>query len=241
MACAATPDARPLRHDEGLLAQDELLGARRVGPGRATGTALTAQPRGLRGHLFLGGEHDGPRGTLPPPPFTYASTRRLPPHLTQTNTSKSNVLLSNSAQSTRGDFSFIGSLLAAAWGSTLASSAPAWGSSFSLRPLVSNPLTPSPGTKWRIISTHSADTTRRVPIITPSPPTVRLMPSRAGADGGREGSENFNAESRVIASMDSLRTRIFWSFSAPARMASRVAANASSASIQRSCRTPWST
>jgi hypothetical protein len=43
------------------------------------------------------------------------------------NTSKSNVLLSNSAQSTRGVFSFIGSVLAAAWGATLASFAPAWG------------------------------------------------------------------------------------------------------------------
>jgi hypothetical protein len=34
----------------------------------------------------------------PPASFTYASTRRLPPHLTQANTSKSNVLLSNSAK-----------------------------------------------------------------------------------------------------------------------------------------------
>ncbi|WP_239014618.1 hypothetical protein [Archangium violaceum] len=47
------------------------------------------------------------------PPFTYASTRRLPPHLTQTNTSKSNVLLRNPAQSTRGVVSFIRSFLAA--------------------------------------------------------------------------------------------------------------------------------
>ncbi|WNG53049.1 hypothetical protein F0U60_51340 [Archangium minus] len=58
---------------------------------------------------------------------TYANTRRLPPHLTQANTSRSNVLLSNSAQSTRGVFSFSGSFLATAWGATLASSTPAWG------------------------------------------------------------------------------------------------------------------
>ncbi|RKH53903.1 hypothetical protein D7Y23_02415 [Corallococcus sp. AB050B] len=57
----------------------------------------------------------------PPLAYTYASTRRLPPHLTQTNTSKSNVLLSKSAQSTRGVLSF----LTAAWGASLASSAPA--------------------------------------------------------------------------------------------------------------------
>jgi hypothetical protein len=47
--------------------------------------------------------------------FTDPSTRGLPAHLTQANTSKANVLLSNSAQSTRGVFCFIGSLLAAAW------------------------------------------------------------------------------------------------------------------------------
>ncbi|WP_256337294.1 hypothetical protein [Myxococcus xanthus] len=43
----------------------------------------------------------------------------------QANTSTSNVLLSNSAQSTRGVFSFIGSVLAAASSPTLASCAPA--------------------------------------------------------------------------------------------------------------------
>ncbi|NOK08495.1 hypothetical protein HNS30_05525 [Corallococcus exercitus] len=63
----------------------------------------------------------------PPASFTYASTRRLPPHLTQANTSKSNVLFSNSAQSPRGVFSFSRSLLAAAWGATLVSSSPARG------------------------------------------------------------------------------------------------------------------
>ncbi|WNG44728.1 hypothetical protein F0U60_11965 [Archangium minus] len=62
---------------------------------------------------------------IPPPAITYASTRRLPPHLTQTNTSKSNVLLSNSAQSTRGVPSFIRSLLAATSCLALASSSPA--------------------------------------------------------------------------------------------------------------------
>ena len=54
----------------------------------------------------------------------------------QANTSTSNVLLSNSAQSPRGVFSFIGSLLAAAWGATLASSAPAWGSNRAWLPFV---------------------------------------------------------------------------------------------------------
>jgi hypothetical protein len=43
----------------------------------------------------------------------------------QANTSTSNVLLSNSAQSPPDGFSFIGSVLAAAWGATLVSSAPA--------------------------------------------------------------------------------------------------------------------
>jgi signal transduction histidine kinase len=59
----------------------------------------------------------------PLPAFTYAKTRRLPPHLTQANTSKSNVLFSNSAQSTRGLLSFIRSFLAAASLPALASSA----------------------------------------------------------------------------------------------------------------------
>jgi hypothetical protein len=60
--------------------------------------------------------------------FTYANTLRLPPHLTQANTSKSNVFLRSSAQSTRGVLSFFGSFLAAASSATLASPAPAaWG------------------------------------------------------------------------------------------------------------------
>ncbi|RYZ17629.1 MAG: hypothetical protein EOO70_01375 [Myxococcaceae bacterium] len=58
-------------------------------------------------------------------PLTYAKTRRLPPHLTQANTSKSNVLLSNSTQSTRGVLSSIRSFLAAASSPALASCAPA--------------------------------------------------------------------------------------------------------------------
>ena len=62
----------------------------------------------------------------PLPAFTYANTRRLPPHLAQANTSKSNVLFSNPAQSTRGVLSFICSFLAAASLPALASSA--WGS-----------------------------------------------------------------------------------------------------------------
>ncbi|ATB30422.1 hypothetical protein MEBOL_003883 [Melittangium boletus DSM 14713] len=64
----------------------------------------------------------------PQAPFTYATTLRRPPHPTQANTSKSNVLLSNSAQSTRGVLSFLRSLLAAASSPALASSAPAGGS-----------------------------------------------------------------------------------------------------------------
>jgi hypothetical protein len=62
---------------------------------------------------------------IPSPAFTYDKTHRLPPHLTQANTSKSNVLFSNSAQSTRGVLSFIRSFLAAASLQALASSA--WG------------------------------------------------------------------------------------------------------------------
>jgi len=58
----------------------------------------------------------------------------MTPHLTQANTPKSNDLLSNSAQSTRGVLSFIRSFLAAAWGATLVSSAPAWGSQESQAP-----------------------------------------------------------------------------------------------------------
>lgn len=66
----------------------------------------------------------------PPGAVTSAKTRRLPPPLTQANTSQSNVLLSNSAQFTRGVLSFSGSLfssslLAAAWGASFAS-APVW-------------------------------------------------------------------------------------------------------------------
>ncbi|RKG92890.1 hypothetical protein D7V97_40490 [Corallococcus sp. CA053C] len=51
----------------------------------------------------------------------------LPPHLTQANTSKSNVLLSNSAQSTRGVLSFFGSFLLAASRATHSPSSPAGG------------------------------------------------------------------------------------------------------------------
>jgi hypothetical protein len=51
------------------------------------------------------------------------------------------VLLSNSAQLTRGVFCFIGSLLAAAWGASLVSSAPAWGNA--RRPGEAGPVAPS--------------------------------------------------------------------------------------------------
>ncbi len=63
-----------------------------------------------------------------PLPSRPASTRRLPPHLTQANTSTAKVLRSSPAQSTRAVRSFLVSCLAAAWGATLASSSPAWGS-----------------------------------------------------------------------------------------------------------------
>ncbi|WNG28663.1 hypothetical protein F0U62_35205 [Cystobacter fuscus] len=53
-----------------------------------------------------------------------ASTRRLPPHLTQANTSKSNVLRSSPTPSSRGICSFFGSFLAAASGATLSPCAP---------------------------------------------------------------------------------------------------------------------
>jgi len=53
--------------------------------------------------------------------------QRLPPHLTQAKTSTSNVLLSNSAQSTRGVLSCLSSCLAVVCGATLASSTPAGG------------------------------------------------------------------------------------------------------------------
>jgi hypothetical protein len=52
----------------------------------------------------------------------------LPPHLTQANSSKSNVLLSYSAPTARGVFCFVGSVRVAAWGATFVSSALAWGS-----------------------------------------------------------------------------------------------------------------
>ncbi|NMO15079.1 phosphatase PAP2 family protein [Pyxidicoccus fallax] len=51
----------------------------------------------------------------------------MPPHLTQANTSKSNVLLSHAAQSIRGVLCFIRSVRAAASFPALASSSPAWG------------------------------------------------------------------------------------------------------------------
>jgi aspartate/methionine/tyrosine aminotransferase len=66
----------------------------------------------------------------PLPACTYANTLSLPPHLPQANTSKSNVLFSTSAQSTRGVLCFIRSLLAAASLPALASSA--WGSALPL-------------------------------------------------------------------------------------------------------------
>jgi hypothetical protein len=62
----------------------------------------------------------------PAAPFTYANTRRLPPQRAQANTSRANVLRSNSAQSTRGVLSLLGFFLVAALSATLAFS-PAWG------------------------------------------------------------------------------------------------------------------
>jgi hypothetical protein len=58
----------------------------------------------------------------PPGGLKYASTRRLPPHLTQVNTSTANVQRSNPAQSNRSVLPFFGSALANASGGGLASS-----------------------------------------------------------------------------------------------------------------------
>ena len=79
----------------------------------------------------------------PLPAFTYAKTRLLPPHLTQANTSKSNVLFSNSAQSTPGVLSFIRSFLAAASLPALASSA--WGTRNG------RSLAPGAKTPWNLV------------------------------------------------------------------------------------------
>ncbi len=73
-----------------------------------------------------------------PLPSRPASTRRLPPHLTQANTSTAKVLRSSPAQSTRAVRSFLVSCLAAAWGATLASSSPAWGSPMASCPCASS-------------------------------------------------------------------------------------------------------
>jgi hypothetical protein len=74
-----------------------------------------------------------------PPPSRTPTPLSLPPHLTQAKTSKSNVLLSNSAQSTRGVLSCLPSCLAAVWGASLASSTPAWGSASAGVSGLSNP------------------------------------------------------------------------------------------------------
>jgi hypothetical protein len=59
----------------------------------------------------------------------YASTRRLPPHLTQAHTSSANVLRSSPAQSNRGVHSFFGSSTVAANDGLFSSgSAFSWGS-----------------------------------------------------------------------------------------------------------------
>lgn len=62
---------------------------------------------------------------IPPACFTYAKTCRLPPHLMQTNTSKSNAFLSSSAQSTRGVLSFLPTAKAGPLASSGFGSAPA--------------------------------------------------------------------------------------------------------------------
>jgi hypothetical protein len=69
----------------------------------------------------------GSRSSGRPLGVTYANTRRLPPHVTQANTSNTKVLRSGPAQSTRAVRPFLVSCLATAWGVSLASSAPSWG------------------------------------------------------------------------------------------------------------------
>ena len=89
--------------------------------------ALWGGPRaGARCALAVGNPRCSRIALTPPAPFTYANTRRLPPHLTQANISTENVLRSNSAQSTRGVLSLLGPFLVAASSATLAFS-PAWG------------------------------------------------------------------------------------------------------------------
>jgi hypothetical protein len=100
-----------------------------------SGQAYASTPRGLGSLLRRGLAHTC-RGqaqglpvslALPCLPSRTPTPLSLPPHLTQANTSKSNVLFTNSAPSTRGLLSFIPSFLAAASLPALASSAPAWG------------------------------------------------------------------------------------------------------------------
>ncbi|WAM30394.1 MULTISPECIES: NAD(P)-binding domain-containing protein [Myxococcus] len=94
---------------------------------RVTVWNRTASRAGASLALAVGSPSCSSIARTPPASFSYASTRRMPPHLTQAHTSKSNVLLSSSALSTRAVLSFIGSFLPAAWGATLPSSPPAWG------------------------------------------------------------------------------------------------------------------
>ena len=95
------------------------------------------------GALAVGNPRCSRIALTPAAPFTYAKTRRLPPHLMQANTSTSNVLFINSAQSTRGVLSFIRSFLAAA--SLLALASSAWGTRNG------RSLAPGAKTPWNLV------------------------------------------------------------------------------------------
>jgi hypothetical protein len=91
-------------------------------------TAWGALAQGPASHLPWAGP-GAPQSLSPlPPPSRTPTPLSLPPHLTLAKTSKSNVLLSNSVQSTRGVLCCLPSYLAAVWGASLASFTPAWGS-----------------------------------------------------------------------------------------------------------------
>jgi hypothetical protein len=112
---------------------------------------------GARCALAVGNPRCSSIALTPAAPFTYAKTRRLPPHLMHANTSKSNVLFSNSAQSTRGVLSFIRSCLAAASLPALVSSA--WGTRNG------RSLAPGAKTPWNLVrfarGAGTRDATRR--------------------------------------------------------------------------------
>ena len=65
------------------------------------------------------------------------------------------------------------------------------------------------------ISTHSAETTIRVPIITPLVPITMPTPRVTGAEGRNAGSENFSADLIVSSSMNCASNITFSTFLSP--------------------------